>query len=132
MDKKYDLVDERIGKDNGFLNANNFSLVKIDDLYCELRGEITDTSMNPYGIVHGGYIFGLADTAGGCASVTTGKRAVTLNSNINYLRPGKDTKYLTAVATCIKNGRTTAVFNVDVFDDKEKKIAQCSTTYYFI
>ena len=132
MDKKYELVEERLGKDNGFLNANNFSLVKIDDLYCELKGEITNTSMNPYGIVHGGYIFGLADTAAGCASVTTGKRAVTLNSNINYLRPGKDTKYLTAVATCIKNGRTTAVFNVDVFDDKEKKIAQCNATYYFI
>ena len=58
----------RIAKDtlkdiNGFIGNNNYNVIKVEEGYCELEGIISETSYNNMNIVHGGYIFGLADTA---------------------------------------------------------------------
>ena len=52
----------------GFIEANNYNVVLVKPNYCELEGIITSTSTNHLNIAHGGFIFGLADTAAGIAS----------------------------------------------------------------
>ena len=69
------------------------------------KAKITKNSLNPYGIAHGGFIFGLGDTVLGMAASATGRPAVTLNSTINYLRPAKS-EYIIAKAELIKAGKT--------------------------
>ena len=77
-----ELIKENMKMDKGFINSNNYKIIKIEENYCELEGYLTETSVNPFGIAHGGYIFGLADTAAGIAAMTDGRKAVTLNSSI--------------------------------------------------
>ena len=45
----------------GFIANNNFKLVSVENKNCILKAKITETSVNPYGFPHGGFIFGLAD-----------------------------------------------------------------------
>lgn len=50
---------------------------------------VTDACKNPAGIVHGGALFSLADTAGANAAVCCGTQVVTVESAIKYLRPAR-------------------------------------------
>ena len=126
-----DLAKEQINNDNGFIKANNYKVIKVEDNYCELVGSITDKSLNPFGIAHGGYIFGLADTAAGIAAMTNGKKAVTINSTIDYLNMAKGNS-LKAIAKCLKGGKNISNFEVFIYDDKETLIAKSNINYYYL
>ena len=118
-------------KQKGFISANNYEVIKVEENYCELEGIITDTSTNHLGIAHGGYIFGLADTAAGIAAMTDGRVAVTVDSNIQYLKAGKGSK-LKAVAKCIKNGKSVGFFEVYIYDQEDTLIAKSSINYFYM
>jgi len=118
-------------KQKGFIAANNYEVVKVEEHYCELEGEITETSVNHLGVAHGGYIFGLADTAAGIAAMTDGRTAVTIDSSIQYLKPGKGTK-LKAVAEILKNGKSISFFEVAIYDDNNNQIAKANINYFYM
>lgn len=116
---------------HGFIEANNYEVLKVEDNYCELQGKMTETSTNHLGVAHGGYLFGLADTAAGIASMTDGRTAVTISSNIDYFKTAKTPK-LKAIATCTKNGKTVSFFEVKIYDEEENLIAKANLNYCYI
>ena len=120
---------KRFEEIDGFIKNNNYKLIDLTDEKCILDGIITETSMNPYGIVHGGYIFGLADTASGILASLNGT-ALTVDSSISYLKPLK-TNTVRAIATIDKKGRTLSVFSVSVYDSKDNLVAKTSNTYFY-
>jgi acyl-CoA thioesterase len=123
------LAKEAIKNDKGFIGNNNYEVIKVEKNYCELDGIITQSSLNNLGIAHGGYIFGLADTAAGIAAMTNGGNVVTVDSNINYIKPAKGER-ITAKATAIKIGKVINVFDVQITDEKEEVIAKATITFY--
>ncbi len=125
------LAKEQLKDVQGFMKANNYEVLKVSENYCELEGKITDTSLNPYGIAHGGYIFGLADTAAGIASRTDGRIAVTCNSSIDYLKSCKGSK-IKAVAKCLKNGNSISVYEVHIYDEDENLVARVNVSYFYV
>lgn len=131
MDNLTEFVREKIKEIQGFIVANNYNVLKVDKHYCEMEGIITETSMNNLNIVHGGYIFGLADTTAGIAAMTEGEKVVTVDSNINYLKQAKGNKII-AKASPIKIGRTISVYEVLISDEKEEIIAKATITYFNI
>ena len=120
-----------VKQSKGFIEANNYEVIKVEEHYCELLGTLTETSTNHLGAAHGGYIFGLADTAAGIATMTDGRTAVTISSNINYLKPA-ETSTIKAVASCIKKGKTISFFEVKIYDDKDNLIADANINYCYI
>ena len=55
MDKN-ELLNQ-LENNNGFYKHNNYKLVDYkDEEYVELKAELNDNSMNPYGFAHGGLI----------------------------------------------------------------------------
>ncbi len=115
----------------GFIEANNYEVLKVEENYCELEGIVTNTSTNHVGVAHGGYIFGLADTAAGIASMTDGRTAVTISSNIDYFKAAKTSK-LKAIATCTKNGKTISFFEVNIYDEENNLVAKANLNYCYI
>ena len=118
-------------KDRGFIFSNNYSVLKLEENYCEMEGVITESSLNPYGIVHGGYLFGLADTVGGLAARASGRNAVTINANIDYLKSCSGGK-VKAIAKCLKCGKTISVYEVFVYDERDNLIVKASLSYFFV
>lgn len=92
---------------------------------------LTPDTLNPLGIAHGGTIYTLCDAAAGTAAASRGAVAVTMTGVINYLRPGGSGQTLRAVAQELKHGRNTAVYGVDVYDEAEKRIANCTFTMFY-
>lgn len=125
------IAKDTLKKDNGFVTANNYKVLKVEENYCEMEGIITDSSNNPFGMAHGGYIFGLADTAAGIAAMTDQRTAVTVNSNIEYLKPGKGEKLL-AIAKALKTGKSISVIEVSIYDTDSNLLAKANVTYFYI
>lgn len=115
----------------GFIKYNNMHLEDIGENTATMYVDITENSLNPTNIAHGGLIFGLADSVMGMAARTTGYNVVTINADIHYIRPGKG-KRLTATAEAIKVGKTTAVYRADIFTEDGTLCATSTATYFFL
>jgi len=118
-------------EDCGFCFTNKYNVLYVSENYCEMEAIMDETSLNPFGIAHGGYIFGLADTAAGIAAMTDNRTALTINSNIEYLKASKGSK-LVAKAKAIKSGKSISVIEVSIFDEKDDFVAKASFSYFYL
>jgi uncharacterized protein (TIGR00369 family) len=96
-------------------------------LHLEVRDELRQNQ----GVVHGGAVASLIDTASAFAVVTQlepDERVTTTDLTIHYLRPVTSGR-LTATARTVRAGRRLFVLSVEVMDDQQKLIATAVTTY---
>lgn len=126
------IKEEKVETATDFRENLGIRKVLAEEGYAKAEMIISPSHLNVHGILHGGCIFSLADTTSGMAVVSFGHSVTTVTGNINYLRPGKDTKKLTAAARVVKHGRTFTVCNAEVFDDKESLIATTTMTFYHL
>jgi acyl-CoA thioesterase len=71
------------------------------------RADVTDDLLNPNGVVHGGVLFTLADTAMGKATLSVledGQLCASVEVQLRFLRPVPE-GHLTATASVIRPGR---------------------------
>ena len=96
-------------------------------LALNVRKELTQNQ----GIVHGGAIASLIDTATAFAILSLlepGERVTTVDLTISYLRPVVRGR-LRAVAKVIRGGRRLFVVSAEVLEDEEKLAATALSTY---
>ncbi len=117
-----DSAREQFKKDL-FATENGMGIEKLTDEECICSVKITDRHKNAYGGVMGGAIFTLADLAFAVACNNVHYPTVAQQVSINYLNPVKgSTMYARAV--CKKDGFSTCVYNVDIYDEEGRDIAQ--------
>jgi acyl-CoA thioesterase len=102
-------------------------IISADKGYCKCKMTVDQKLLNAMDTVHGGAIYTLADFTFAVAANWQKIGCVSLHSDISFLGPAKgDT--LIAKAICIKNGKTTACYRVDVTDDLGNLIATVTST----
>ena len=126
----FEQLKERKNKSPFFDVYNGIFVTKISEGYCEAEVELTEHSLNPAGLAHGGLIYTLCDIVSGVAATTLGKAVLTLSSSMDFLRPGVSGK-MKAVGTCVKVGKTVGVYDANVYDEQGRHIARGSFHYYF-
>ena len=127
-------VENIINKFNemhGFIQNNNIQIEELDKEKAVLSVELDENSLNPSGIAHGGLVFGLADTAMGVLAYLTGRKVVTVDSNINYLKPSSGKK-ITCTSEAIKVGKTLGVYEAKIYNEKNELTALVTGTYFFL
>ena len=113
-----------------FAAENGVTLDALDGDVCVCSVELRDDlHRNAAGGVMGGVIFTLADFAFAVASNNMHRMTVALQVSVNFMSAAKGT-HLTARAKCVKDGRTTCVYNVDVTDELGTPVAQFVGTGY--
>ena len=130
MLRELEYYKDAVRNDTGFVHNNNMEVVEVGEDYAVMEATITDESKNLYGIVHGGFIFGLADSVCGLACFATGRTAVTVDANINYFHSAKSGK-LKAVAKGIKVGKNISTYEARIYDESENLIAISNVNYYY-
>lgn len=108
-----------------------FELASAEHGRAVIRVRIGAKHLQVYGVVHGGILAALADTAAGFAcyaSLPKGTRLATIEMKINYLEPVvKGTIF--ADARVLRIGRTTAVAECDVRDTAGLLVAKALLTF---
>ena len=116
-------------KGDRFATKNSMVLDELGDDYAKCSVILNEDHLNAYGGVMGGVIFTLADFAFAAASNNVHRPTVAQQVSINFLSSTKGKK-LIAIAKCKKNGKTSAIYNIDVVDDLGREIAQFIGTGY--
>ena len=114
-----------------FATENDAVIEEIGDHSATCSLIITDSHRNAMGAVMGGTYFMLADFAFAVAANWETMGCVSLHSDISFLGTPKGKK-LIAKAVCIKDGRTTAHYRVDVTDELGNLTAAVTTTGYYV
>ncbi|MBQ7088708.1 MAG: PaaI family thioesterase [Clostridia bacterium] len=114
-----------------FATENGAVIDEIGDHSAVCSLVIGDKHRNAMGAVMGGTYFMLADFAFAVAANWEQMGCVSLRSDISFLGAARGEK-LIARATCIKNGKTTAWYRVDVTDEAGRPIATVTTTGYYV
>jgi uncharacterized protein (TIGR00369 family) len=93
--------------------------------------EVRDELKQNQGVVHGGAIASLIDTAAAFAVLTRieiNERVTTTDLTIHYLRPVTSGR-MTARARIVRGGRRLFVLSVEVTNDAKQLVATAVTTY---
>ena len=132
METKRTLEEVRtIFADDRFATENGAVIDGIGERSATCSLVLTPSHRNAMGAVMGGTYFMLADFAFAVAANWEKMGCVSLRSDISFLGTPKGKK-LIARAVCIKDGRTTALYRVDVTDELGTLTAAVTTTGYYV
>src|SRR5579863_3800573 len=109
-----------------------FVLAKAEPGRVVMRMRVDKRHMQVHGVVHGGVLAALADTAGGLASYMAcprGTRVATIEMKINYLE-SVEGGIVEAEARVIRRGRHIAVVDCDVRDDHRRLVGKALMTFF--
>lgn len=116
--------------ENPFVNLLQMEITEMSEGNITLNMPIVNKHANLYKATHGGAIASLADTAMGLACATTGKKVVTLDMNLNYIRNVPIGDSLTAVANLIHNGGRTMVSETNIYNNENKLVVAARATFF--
>ena len=110
-----------------FATENNMALEALTEDGAVCTMQITDRHLNAEGHLMGGAILALADFTFAAASNNAHRPSVAQQVSLSFLNASKG-KQLISTATCIKSGRTSCVYRIEIKDDLGKDIAQAMFT----
>ena len=110
-----------------FATENGAVIDSIGDHTATCSLQLAARHKNAMGAVMGGVAFTLADFAFAVASNWQVPGTVSLCSDISFLGAAKGTR-LSATAVCVKNGRSTCCYRIDVTDELGTPVAAVTTT----
>ena len=96
-----------------------------------LKMKVQPRHMQIHGVVHGGVLASLADTAGGLAlylALPRGSRAATVEMKMNFLEPVQSGTVF-AEARILRQGKYLAVLECDLADDRGRMVAKALMTF---
>jgi uncharacterized protein (TIGR00369 family) len=124
-------VQERIRTSNTAKQLG-FVIDKAERGKVTIRMPVEALHKQVYGVVHGGVLAALADTAGGLATYMAcprGTRVATVEMKINFLE-AVEAGTVFAEAEVVRRGRHIAVVDCDVRDDRGRLVAKALMTFF--
>ena len=124
-------VQERIRTSNTARQLG-FVIEKAERGKVTLRMPVKALHKQVYGVVHGGVLAALADTAGGLATYMAcprGTRVATVEMKINFLE-AVEAGTVFAEAEVVRRGRHIAVVDCDVRDDRGRLVTKALMTFF--
>lgn len=106
-------------------------IVEVAEGKVVLSMEVAEEHGNIYGSVHGGTLASLADVAMGFPCVTMGKRIVTIDMNISYIKGAPTGSTLTAVGELISNGNSILRSEGAIYNGEEL-LVKAQASYFII
>jgi len=105
--------------------AIGIELTEIGENFLKARMPVDERTIQPYGLLHGGASAALAETLGSVASAfvidQTQYYCVGLEINANHIRGVRD-GYVYGTATPLHLGKTTHVWDIRIYDEREKLV----------
>ena len=123
------IVDEMFDKDK-FSQWLGIERLVIEKGHCVLRMKVRPEMINGFGIAHGGITFSFADSALAFASNAHGRLSVALECSISFPVAVKLDDVLTCSAKELSITQRTAVYLIEVVNQKKENVAFFKGTVY--
>jgi 1,4-dihydroxy-2-naphthoyl-CoA hydrolase len=121
--------------DNTMGQHLGIEFIEVGEDFLKGRMPVDHRTRQPYGLLHGGASVSLAETLGSVASAFVVDRrrysAVGLEINANHLR-GVREGFVTGIARPLHLGKTTHVWDIRIYDEKEKLVCVSRLTVAII
>lgn len=118
--------------DNHYMQMLGIEITDLKKGYAKGRMKYCNELKNPYGSLHGGSLYSLADVISGTAACTGGRYASTVSGNMNFIRPAMATEYVYCTAREVRQGKQLAVYDVVLTDDNEEVLENGSFTFFLM
>lgn len=99
-------------------------VLDIKEGYSKIKMTIRNEMLNGLGIIHGGVTFSLADSAFAFACNNRNQLSVALDTSVNFIKPVHVGDVLTAEAKELHNGKSTGLYHIEIFNQKNHLVAQ--------
>lgn len=131
--RKLNEIQEAFSGDRFATNRAEIRIVSAQDGAAVCEMPITPEHLNARGTVMGGAIFTLADFTAAVAANAFAEttNTISLHADISFLSTAKGSK-LIAKASCIRQGRTTALHSVEITDDLGTLVAYANMNGYVL
>ncbi|MFW2490155.1 PaaI family thioesterase [Clostridium chromiireducens] len=113
-------------------NFLNLQIDEISEGKVKYKTKIIDKYCNIYGYVHGGTLASIADVVMGVSCVTLGKRIVTTDLSISYIKNVREGNIITAVGEVISDGNNIMRAVCKIFDESQELLVQAQASYFVI
>jgi 1,4-dihydroxy-2-naphthoyl-CoA hydrolase len=121
--------------DNTMGQHLGMEFMEVGEDFLKGRMPVDHRTRQPYGLLHGGASVALAETLGSVASAFVVDRsqynAVGLEINANHLR-GVREGFVTGIARPLHLGKTTHVWDIRIYDEKDKLVCVSRLTVAII
>lgn len=99
-------------------------ILEIREGYSKIKMQIRQEMVNGLGIIHGGVTFSMADSAFAFACNNRNNLSVALDTSINFIKPVHIGDVLIAEARELHNGKSTGLYQIEIYNQKEHLVAQ--------
>mgnify|MGYP003730756199 CR=1 FL=1 len=110
--------------------ALGIEILEVREGYAKGMMTIKKEHLNVFDSAHGGVIFTLADHIGGACGNTLGKKAVLIESSIQYFKPVFEGNRVYAEASIIHKGKKIGRLDVKVFTEDSQDVALMHMVFY--
>lgn len=125
-----DAVKNKMWEQDYFSQWLGIVLEEVAIGYCRASFVIRKEMLNGHGIVQGGVLFSVADTAFAFACNAQGKLTVALEVGVNFIKPAVAGERLVIEAKVLHHGYKTGVYDVRVLNEKEELVCLFKGTCY--
>ena len=117
---------------NAYMQDLHIEILTIERGYVKGRLTVTKNVLNPYGSVHGGCLYSLADITAGLAASTYGVYSSTIEGHMEYVLPAMDTEYVICEVKEIRQGVHVSQYEAYLYDDKGQLVDRASFSFYMM
>ena len=126
-----EIQTEDLMRGNAFMFHNYIEMESAERDKAVFKLVIRPESKNPYGIVHGGAIYTMADNAAGAVAHRDGRYYVTQTSSLHFLRNQAE-GVVRAEARIRHRGKSTCLVDVDITGEGNILLATGQFTYFCV
>ena len=126
-----EIQTEDLMRGNAFMFHNYIEMESAERDKAVFKLVIRPESKNPYGIVHGGAIYTMADNAAGAVAHSDGRYYVTQTSSLHFLRNQAE-GVVRAEARIRHRGKSTCLVDVDITGEGNILLATGHFTYFCV
>ncbi len=121
---------EEILDQSEFIKLLGIEITELDNEHAKGRMPFKSLFQNPYGTMHGGCLYSLADTVAGSLANCVAGNVVTTEGSLNFLDAAADTGYVYCEAHLRRCGSHLVNVDVDITDDSRKLLDCGNFTFY--
>lgn len=124
-----EIVDIMMSKDQ-FSSWLDLKIETIDKGSCSLSCIIKKEMLNGFEIAHGGIAYSLADSTLAFAANSYGFHSFSIETSISHLVKVNEGDSLKSISNEIHRGKKTALYQIEIFNQKNKMVAILKGTVY--